>query len=445
MAVAANIAVAWPSTAASIPAGWTRETSLDGVYVVGAATGADADLVTPRGSASHTHTSPAHAPLQDPHNHTFFSFSLIGTTRILAGGSPIYTAPNIGHGHTGVSSNATAVNDSVSITVDATANELAYASVIWIKSDGSPTALPAGCVAFWMDDALPSGWTRTLAGKYLKGAAAAGDGGGTGGANTHTHTSPAHTHNIQDHQHAPIASSGPDFTANVRATTAANNVSDTTHTHDVTMDFGSGAVNQAVTTTIDPANHEPPFTFVNAIMPAVPDLPVGVVALWLGTVAALPGEWTRVTSLDGRWIKLAAVGEVTTTGGAATHIHTASACQPLQDPHSHDAFGGTGTGGSHLVNTGTGFSASNAHTHEWGSDITTATNQAASVTVDASAAGDAYPLYRTVIFVQLSGVHVTGTTTYTYGGTGGPRANREDLQEQDLRRAMYRKRRRGEG
>jgi hypothetical protein len=69
--IASGIIIPWPSTNASIPSGWTRETALDDLYVQGAATGGDSDLSTARGSSTHTHTTTDHTHTQNAHNHTF--------------------------------------------------------------------------------------------------------------------------------------------------------------------------------------------------------------------------------------------------------------------------------------------------------------------------------------------------------------------------------------
>ena len=63
----AGIIIAWPGTVASIPAGWTRVTALDGRYpkMVAAA----AEPGTTGGAPTHTHTSPVHGHTT-AHTHT---------------------------------------------------------------------------------------------------------------------------------------------------------------------------------------------------------------------------------------------------------------------------------------------------------------------------------------------------------------------------------------
>jgi hypothetical protein len=420
MAVPANVVVAWPSTAASIPAGWTRVTELDSRYVAGAATGADTDLSTSRGNANHTHTSPAHTPIQNSHTHLVTDNGYLGPDNFSAANTPRHNVADSIHQHGSADSDAKiATNNSVTITVNTTVNDLGYLEVIWIKSNGTPLGLPIGCIAFFASDSLPTNWSRTAAGKYLKGAAAAGNGGASGGANTHVHTSPAHTHTQNAH-------TGTATTGNSDTFTVVNNTFTTTfsaHTHNHHLTFSSvTATNQSVTTTIDSTNHEPLFTFLNAITPSIVDLPVNVICLWSSTNASIPSLWARYTALDGRWAKCSSVnGDVLTTGGSSSHSHTASNCQPIQDAHTHTATDGgpqqLSTGKDSLNNT-----PDASHTHDWNVDSTTATNQATTVTIDSCAAEDAYPLYRTMIFVQFTNstgpaISLGGYTSYDLGLT----------------------------
>lgn len=426
MAVAADICVAWPSLAANIPAGWTRETALDARYILGAGSGADTDLTTDRGSTTHTHTSPSHTPLQDAHTHTISAAG--GDAGSLVAGNTSVGADQA-HGHDGFpSASATGTNNGIAITVDATSNDLAHVEVIWIKSDGSPAALPSGCLAFFASDTLPSGWTRAHGNRYLKGAAAAGNGGATAGSNTHTHTSPAHTHTQNSHLHSAVTSS-PGNTAVGRGA-GAQTISSTGHTHSVSL-ISATPTNQSVTTTIDATNHEPPFKKLNVISAGSDSLPDQVIALWLGTNASIPTDWARFTSMDGKWLKAAnADGESNvTTGGAAQHGHTASDCQPIQDAHSHTPLGGTPTGTVGSNPAGVNNLAAPDHTHAWSCSSDVATNQAVAVTINDCSADAALPKHRTVIFVQFTAPAaparaISGYTSYTVGrfGIGDPEA-----------------------
>lgn len=412
MSVPANVIVGWPSTAASIPAGWVRETALDSRYIAGAATGADGDPTTDQGFATHTHTSPSHTPIQNPHSH---EFDANGDANLTGSGSGNPgTAATFDHTHPAATGAATtATNQGVAITVNATSNDLAFMTVIWIKSDGTPTSLPSGCVAFFDSDTLPANWSRVAGDTYLKGAATGADGGTTGGSNTHTHTSPAHTHLQNAHSHAAATSSQADF-AN-KCGGGGSLFASGAHTHDVTLVLAT-ATNQAVTTTLGTSNHEPPFKKLNIIKAAANDLPTSIIAVWLGANSAVPSGWSRYTGMDSTWLKGAAAnGQVGTTGGATQHTHTATDCLPIQDAHTH-SYNSTVNAGTVTHSGSLNQLAVNGHIHSWNIGTTVATNQTTAVSIDNNTAGSAFPSFRTVIFIQFTGVVPTVTphivTTY---------------------------------
>src|SRR5688572_4898152 len=65
--IPADLILGWPSTAASIPSGWTRVTALDGVFPRGTS-GTGAPVAT-GGTATHTHTTPNHGHQFGAHSH----------------------------------------------------------------------------------------------------------------------------------------------------------------------------------------------------------------------------------------------------------------------------------------------------------------------------------------------------------------------------------------
>lgn len=418
MSVPSGVIVAWPSTVASIPANWTRKTAWDAKYIAGAAAGGDAGGTG--GAATHTHTSPSHTPTQNSHTHTFSAGASTGTVD----GLPLGSDPEAGVGHThasATSNSATATNNGIAIAVNAnSSNDPPYFTVLWIESDGTPTGLPNGGYAFFDSDSLPTSWTRVQGNTYLKGADAGADGGSTGGSPTHIHTSPAHTHTQVFHSHAATTSAATTTTADLfDDTTDTNTASMEGHTHSVTLSNGT-ATNQSVTTTIDASNGEPEFTKLNTILNGTggQDLPVSVIALWGGTHAAIPSGWSRVTALDTRFIKGAnADGEVLTIGGAQTHTHTASNCQPVQNTHNHSTAVGSGPLASFQSGIG-GSAASRNHTHTWTVDSKTATNNSVAVTISANLAKSAYPLYVEAIVIKFTGVVAAVTPRRTLLGVG---------------------------
>lgn len=426
--IQAEIIIGWPSTAGSIPFGWQRVAALDGRYVRGAA--ALADGGTLGGSTTHTHTSPSHTPTQAAHTHSVYTLGsdADSTAKIINGTSTFLPDPL--HGHSAVNATSqTGTNQGVAITVNAnTSNDLAYTSVIWVKSLGTALVFPAGCVAFFESDSIPANWARFANDTYLRGANTGADGGATGGSNTHTHTSPAHTHIQNSHNHGNTTSGAALSDAPVRRNNTTGTVIATLlHTHTVQIGV-TIPTNQPVTTTINAANHEPPYKKLNTIKASTDDASANIVALWTGTVAALTGQWARVTSMDGFFHKSANVnGESgVATGGATQHNHTASDCQPVQDAHTHSVidFGTSNSGG----NSGAGVQ-SNPTTHKhttWTADATVATNNAATVTINQCNAGDAYPPFFTALFVRFDPTFVP-TPTVKLGGYTSYDINRFDI------------------
>lgn len=417
MPVTPNIAVAFDG--ATIPAGWQRVTQLDSRYILGASTGQDADLLTARGNTTHTHTSPAHTPLQQPHTH-FFDNPGSTTSPTFNGSSTtgLFTVAAGYHDHTVSESDpTTALNNSVSITVDATSNDLSYYTVVWITPISDKDTLPVGSIGFYDKDILPSGWSLTATNKYLKGAATASVGGASGGSNTHTHTSPAHVHTQQAHAHTGTSSTP---TLVVRVGTGTAQAARSNHKHVIT--FSSDvATNQAVTTTIDSNNHEPPYRTLHAIKSTSEDLPDGLICLWLGANALIPDSWSRYAAMDGKFLKTSAgLLLANLTGGSNSHSHTASDCAPVQLDHSHSTLtDGAPTVAVSTSNVGGTQRASSTHRHaagSWNHDFTTAINDPVSVTIDLCTSQAAYPQHRTAIFIKYAAptVKVSGYLSYTY-------------------------------
>jgi hypothetical protein len=411
--VASGVIVPHPGTAATVAAlsGWTRKTALDGKYIVGASTGADAG--TTGGQATHDHASPAGAPTQVAHNHPITVGNSSGTTGVLSGGLGVYAAA--AHSHTGFNSaSATGTNQSASITVNAnTSNDLTYVDVIFIESDGTPVGVPNGALAFFDSDTLPSGWTRVQGNRYLRGAAAAGDGGGTGGSNTHGHTCAAITYLQNSVAHAAVTSTEATTTVEADDDSPATQVAAEGHTHQASI-LATTPTNQSVTPTMQDANHEPEYVKLNIIRNDTggDSLPTNLIEIWSGTHAGIPANWERVTVVDTKFPKGAnADGEVLTTGGSTSHPHTANAFTVVQNSHTGTA--GSGAGGFGVATAGAGVApASRTHTHVWTAGATTAVNNSYTPTISSNTANTAKPPYVEVIFIKyvppLSTVWIKG-------------------------------------
>src|SRR5688572_15099107 len=92
--VPAGFTVPWQG-ATAIPAGWERETALDGRHPQGAATGADPGIAT--GADTHVHTS-NHGHTGSSHQHTGGT-SAGGTTAEVYGGAVNNIFASAGHTH----------------------------------------------------------------------------------------------------------------------------------------------------------------------------------------------------------------------------------------------------------------------------------------------------------------------------------------------------------
>jgi len=397
VAVPNNIAVAWPSTAASIPANWTRETSLDTKHIRGAAAGADSDLVSALGATTVTHTEPgSHTPIQNSHVHDVSSSTGIGSTAYNSGVATNTLAADT-HSHSSLDSDpTTGTNQSKTITISAANNDPPFRKVIWIKSNGVPTGIPNGAYAFFDSDSLPGSWTRAEADNFLKGADAAGDGTGTGGtlnctpteSGTHTHIQDAHTHTgTSSASAASVLGGGTGLAAGDG------------HHHPYTLDSAT-AVNNASSVSFGATNHEPTFKKLNIILngTGANSLPTGVIALYLGTNGSIPTDWSRFTTMDDQFLKgCNANGQVGNTGGSASHTHTAT-CSTTSNAHTHTLT----AGGADIAlgkGVGTAGAATLGHTHTWTIVSSTITHQNASLTISTDAA---FPLYQKIIFVKFT-------------------------------------------
>src|SRR3972149_812006 len=127
--IAADIIVIWPSTAASIPAGWSRETALDTLYPKGTP-----DATDPGGTGganTHSHTTQNHDHAT-PHVHTVpNSSAAAGSTNRDTG----TTNPPLAHAH---NSNPNTVNPTTALanaspSTDAPNSEPSNFVVIFIK------------------------------------------------------------------------------------------------------------------------------------------------------------------------------------------------------------------------------------------------------------------------------------------------------------------------
>lgn len=339
MPIPAGVICGFTGAAVAVPAGWSRVVALDSRHTRGADIGADGGGTG--GGASHVHDGTHDHNPMIAHNHPD-SRTLSNGAVFTTGASGGLTSAIATHNHQflGTSTDSDTLS-SASTAWTTVTQEPPWYGVIWIQSNGTPEGIPVGALAWWDAGTAPTGFSRhTLSGgRYLKGAVGGQNAGLTGGsAATHTHTDAAnHIHVSSGHTHTELVG-GPSATNSVASGSVS--AADGSHSHNATTGSAtitSGAETSASTTTA--AGIEPPFVTLLAITPSTPAAPIGVICLWLGTVASIPAGWILCDGLSGTpdcrgvFIKASATGtDIGTTGGSATHTHTNSTA------HGHTAL-----------------------------------------------------------------------------------------------------------
>lgn len=424
-AIPANVIFLWTGTNASIPSGWSRETTLDAKYPKGTAAGVDPGGTG--GALTHSHTTNAHRH-NDTHTHTTPDSSGESGTSARDSGT---TNPPAAHTH--VSNPAVSSPDNFELgdtpATDSVNHEPPFLTAIFIKSDGTPTGLPDKAVGLWNNSAAtPTNWNLCDGGgaparpdmrnRWAKGAATSGDGGSTGGATTHTHAIVSHSHTGSfSHSHTTVTTSQT-ATALSTGTISGTNALVATATHKHTL--STGIANPAITGATDAAaadNSQPPYWVLAWIQnnAGALDFPDRIIGLWLGTLVSIPTGWKLCDGTNGTpdlrslFVKgantLAGIGG---SGGSLTHgsTHTATG-------HTHPVAGHThtltdaGNGASENRTAGSTNAATNTHTHTWANTGSTAYSNA-SATPTVVNYTDTQPPFVSVAFIQwqASVVHV---------------------------------------
>jgi hypothetical protein len=405
----------WPSTAASIPAGWDRVTALDGKYPKGVATSSTQPGTT-GGAASHTHTVPTHTH-DTSHAHTTsgntsaavgtFSSSdgAVGTTAILATHTHTVPAPN----------SATVASGTAQPTIPSGNNDPARLEVVFIESNGQPLGVPNGALALTPDISL-SGWTDHAAatGRFLRGATGGADGGTqvASAVDSHTHAVPAHGHTGTSHSHTSN-NTGAVTSDKSMFSGPTSGVWSGSHSHPITIGTTtSAALNSGGSGTSGASSlgtTEPPYTNVRvkANGSGGDSLPVGLIGLWRGSIGSIPDNWALcdgtggTPNLIGRYPK-AATASIGITGGSVNpHSHTSPSHNHTTGTHAHTmAIGAQNGGVANLSTTATVVIANGTHTHTHG-DVAAATPTVGNSTSGTLASTTTEPPYEEVAFVQL--------------------------------------------
>lgn len=418
--VPAGVIVAWPGTVASIPAGWTRVAALDGVYPKG-----DTATAGTTGGGSHTHSIASHLhTVGHSHANQWSSAGASGGAAVNNFGLVAYA----GHGHATVFAASSRDSGATASTSDATTIALSRVVVVFIQSDGTPTALPAGAI-MWANAAIaPAAWNIcdgtgdivNLVPSYLAGAATGTDGGtATVAAAAHTHTTGTHTHTAPAHTDHGITFGSASSTGGGAAGSITAAAASHTHTANTSAVASAGSGNTGTSSTASgvASATDPPYTQLLPVRAAsardYATLATNLIAWWVGTAGAIPAGWALcdgsngTPSLGGRYI-LGATSGIGTTGGAATHTHDASHTHTVAITHTHTVSGTSST--STTSSTGdpgaTGASDVVSHSHSPGTPTGAAQSWTCSSGGGTSGTGSNEPAYSTVLYIMYIGIAV---------------------------------------
>jgi hypothetical protein len=416
-----ELILAWPSTVASIPDGWTRVTELDGYFPRGTrSTGAP---VITGGNASHSHTTPTHRHTFGAHRHSIHggdttgSFDSVDTRRFNGADQP---TANQSHSHPlpdYVDMHAPTLSGTASPGTTSANNLPQTRDVIWIRSDGTRTAYPVGILGYSMENV--SGWTldANSDSRFLRGAAAGGNGGAQISSAIHNHTVNAHTHTGAVHDHS-IDNTG---LSTPRATDEAETGSTGArwlprHTH-VLNSLAASTGNLISGGDVDTASatREPRHRRLRIVRNTGGGAQTRIIGLYLGA----PGDLNPILTLcDGRngtpdmrnlfARGTAGSGGVNVVAGTDTHSHTIPGHSHVVLPHKHEIVVGPSNNRSYQRRTGGDQGSVPTANH-----IHTAPDTflaVPSVSTDGNGSTNVVnhvPPYREVHFVRVDGV-VTG-------------------------------------
>lgn len=412
MSIPAGVILIWTGTNASIPTGWTRETTLDDKYPK-----AWGDSVAPNqtgGSNTHTHTG-NHTHTLNTHTHTF---SLAKTGDQTIAQRHVNDHPDLNSAHSHYSATTSGISggslQSTTVTWSSVNQEPPYYKVIFIKPTGTVAPLPAGICAHYNGSSAPILWnfcdgnnsTPDLRNKYLKGAGTGADAGGTGGGTSHVHDV-SHGHTANAHSHTGTSGGADNPHGYRQGFWDGGDWAFKDHTHSVTLNNTTDSVSNYSNANAGGDTVEPEFKKLGVVKASVGVERKGLVGLWLGDVGAIPNKWALcdgnndTLDLRDKFIKIGSgLANNNETGGANTHTHSAIA-------HTHASTGThthTGSTGGSSYNLQRSAAADGVlhkdHTHT----VTNVSSVSASYSTDNITADtvDNQPSYRTVAYIQLT-------------------------------------------
>jgi len=340
--IPADVILIWSGSNATIPSGWSRETTLDSKFPK-----AWGDAVAPNetgGATTHLHSISTHSHSLTTHTHTYTLTQATGGTdddnRISGTTTPQIISYS--HNHTGTTGNNTASTSGTSSATNTgtASNDPPNRAVIFIKA-AAGAQLATNIVALYNSNTPPSNWSNVteLSGRYMKGAGTGADAdlSTDSGSSTNTHDL-THSHSAASHDHG-TADSGTSANYSSVPKKASSWALCYTHVHSVTPGSTSVSVtnytsSQALSGTIEPA-----YAILQAIKKGASGIKaVGIIGLWLGSTASIPDGWVlcdgnnSTKDLRDKQIKIG--DPAGANGGANTHGHDAYGHTHTQS-HTH--------------------------------------------------------------------------------------------------------------
>jgi hypothetical protein len=318
------------------------------------------------------------------------------------------------HTHTRPSTNSTTMDSGTNTpAIGDASNDTERLETIYIESDGTPLGVPDGALGHHLDTSV-SGWTdySDATNRLIKGVIGAGPGiQVASGINSHSHSLANHGHNGVSHIHTSSATGN--FSSTLAPATGSGSViSAATHNHPITVNSGSssplssggaGSSGTAASSILPPYRN----LRVKENTSGAPDLPIGLICAWRGSLGAIPPFWqlcdgtNGTPDMFGRYAR-GATASINTTGGSATgHTHTSPTHTHTTTGHSHTSATGTATAGtSTAITTATVAIATATHTHAL-VDTASTTPTVGSSTSGTLASSTQEPPFEEVAFVQL--------------------------------------------
>lgn len=420
MKIPANVILLWPGSVATIPANWTRETALDAKFPK--AWGAENVGVT-GGASAHSHTGIQHSHAEtDTHGHVVAT-NASGQCDSYGGSPNSDPIAQCGHNHssaTVTTRSGGAATSTVAYPTSANNNRPPYFDFIFLKANTGGAVVGTNMIALFNSVTVPANWLActdglngapALGNKYIRGAGTGADGGTTGGSLTHTHDL-SHSHSTS---HSHSGRTGGDDNHPNRTNGGGSGGNKTgSHDHAITLNAAS-VTTDTYSATLTSGTVEPGYKKLLAIQRQANGgtSPKGIIALWLGDVAAPPKGWklctgqlwedgvTATPDLRNYYVKIANdTSEIGNTGGSNTHAHAASNSHTHSQSGAHTHTGSTDYQGGSTASGGS--TSPGSHNHS----LASVGNNNATLTWDAQTMSaesvNNEPEYYVASYIQLT-------------------------------------------